>query len=64
MYISVAYSRTQGFLKWCEAHQPSSDADKPDSAAPVAITEPPRDEHYAERRALGFVRVTAGECSA
>ena len=44
MYISVAYSRTQGFLEWCEAHQPSSDADKPDSAAPVAITEPPRDE--------------------
>jgi len=44
MYISVAYSRTQGFLKWYEAHQPSSDADKPDDAAPVAITEPPRDD--------------------
>lgn len=51
MYISVAYSRTYGFLKWCEAHQPSSDADKPDGAAPVAITELPRDNHEAIQRA-------------
>jgi hypothetical protein len=49
MYISVAYSRTHGFLKWCEAHQPTSGDDEPDGDAPVAITETARDVHKAIR---------------
>ena len=48
MYISIAYSRAHGFLKWCEACRPGNDADEPDGAAPVAVTEPPCDDHEAQ----------------
>jgi hypothetical protein len=44
MYISLANSRANGFMKWWDAHQPGSDADNPGSAPPIAITEPPRDD--------------------
>jgi hypothetical protein len=47
MYISVAYSRAHGFLKWCEACRPDNDANEADCAAPIAVSEPPRDVHEA-----------------
>jgi hypothetical protein len=47
MYISVTYSRTHGFLKWWEAHQPGNDNDEPGGATPIAIAEPPSDDREA-----------------
>jgi hypothetical protein len=47
MYISVAYGRTHGFLKWLEAHRPGNDDDEPGGATPIAIDEPSDDGHEA-----------------
>jgi hypothetical protein len=44
MYISVAYSRTHGFLKWCEARRPGNDAGKPSAAKPIAVIESSSDD--------------------
>ena len=44
MYISLANSRANGFMKWWDAHQPGNDADNPGGATPIAITEPPCDD--------------------
>jgi hypothetical protein len=44
MYISLANSRANGFMKWWDAHQPGNDTDNPDGATPIAITEPPCDD--------------------
>ena len=47
MYISLTNSRTQGFKKWSDAHQPDNDDDSPGGATPIAVTEPPRDDRGA-----------------
>jgi hypothetical protein len=47
MYISVAYSRTHGFLKWCEAHEPSSNDADPGAAKQVATIESSSDDREA-----------------
>jgi hypothetical protein len=44
MYISLAYSRTHGFLKWSESHRPGNDDDEPGGATPIAINKLHRDE--------------------
>ena len=44
MYISLANSRANGFMRWWDAHQPGNDDDNPGGATPIAITEPPCDD--------------------
>lgn len=47
MYISTAYSRTHGFLRWLESHRPGNDDDEPGGASPIAVDEPTRDARDA-----------------
>jgi hypothetical protein len=44
MYISLASSRANGFIKWSQNHPPgSNDDDSPGGATPIALVEPPSD---------------------
>jgi hypothetical protein len=46
MYISLTSGRTNGFRHWSDAHPPSNDDDdNSGGATPIAVTEPPSDEH-------------------
>jgi hypothetical protein len=45
MYISLAHSRTHGFMKWLDAHPPRNDDDNPGGATPIAVVDPPSDDH-------------------
>ena len=47
MHISLAYSRSHGFLKWSETHRPGNDDDEPGGATPLAVNEPHGDGRAA-----------------
>jgi hypothetical protein len=52
MYISLASSRSNGFKKWSDAHQPdSNDDDQLGGAKPIAIAVPPIDDAAATNEA-------------
>ena len=46
MYISLTSRRMNGFRRWSDEHRPSNDDDdNSGGATPIALTEPPSDEH-------------------
>ena len=47
MYISLRTSQENGFKRWADAHRLDTDDDNPGRATPIAITEPPADDHEA-----------------
>ena len=47
MYISLTDSCANEFKKCSDALEPDNDNDNPGGATPIAVTEPPRDEHEA-----------------
>jgi len=53
MFISLRTSQENGFKRWADAHRPDTNDDNLGRATPIAITEPPADDHQTveERRA-------------
>lgn len=45
MFISLRTSQENGFKRWADAHRPDTDDDNPGRATPIAVTEPPADDH-------------------
>ena len=53
MYIFLANSRAHGFKKWLDTHWPANDDyDDSGGATPIALTEPPCDNHESIKEPL------------